>query len=423
MNYEEKLSWLFRQLPMFSRIGAAAYKPGLERSMALARHFGNPQDKWKSIHVAGTNGKGSVSHLIASALQCNGYKVGLYTSPHLVDFRERMRINGEMIPKTKVEEFIDQWRRAADAYPDNPSFFELTMMMAFKWFADEQVDYAVIEVGMGGRLDSTNIIHPLMSVITNISWDHAQFLGYTLGKIAGEKAGIMKQGIPTVIGEAESEVQEVFRSHAAEVGSPLVEAYNQPDAEANARLEELCPLKGDYQHKNLNTFRVALKTLEDIIGPLDPDRTAQAVRDVTLLTGLRGRWEILAETPLTVCDTGHNEAGIRSNMNQLRRLMSKRPGARLHMVIGFVADKDLEHILPLFPTDAIYYLTQAQIPRALEYSELMEKALRLGWNASAFPTVSQAVNAARQTASPEDIIYIGGSTFIVADHLTSLIQA
>lgn len=419
MNYEEKLSWLFRQLPMFSRIGAAAYKPGLERSIALAEHFGNPQDKWKAIHVAGTNGKGSVSHLLACALQSNGYKVGLYTSPHLVDFRERMRINGEMIPKDKVEQFIDEWREAADGYPDKPSFFELTMMMAFKWFADEKVDYAVIEVGMGGRLDSTNIIHPLMSVITNISWDHAQFLGDTLGKIAGEKAGIMKPGVPVVIGEAEGEVEEVFRRYAAETGAPLIEAYNQQDAEANARLEKLCPLHGDYQHKNLNTFRVAIRTLEKILPDLDRDRMEQSVRHVTKDTGLRGRWEILSESPLTICDTGHNEAGIRSNMAQLKRLMSERPGARLHMVIGFVADKDLDHILPLFPTDAVYYLSQAQIPRALNYLDLKAKADAYGWNSTAYPTVSQAVQAAGSEAAPGDVIYIGGSTFIVADHLAN----
>lgn len=423
MNYEEKLSWLFRQLPMFSRIGAAAYKPGLERSIALAEHFGNPQDKWKSIHVAGTNGKGSVSHLLACALQSNGYKVGLYTSPHLVDFRERMRINGRMIPKDKVEQFIDEWREAAERYPDKPSFFELTMMMAFKWFADEKVDFAVIEAGMGGRLDSTNIIHPLMSVITNISWDHAQFLGDTLGKIAGEKAGIMKSGVPVVVGEAEGDVEEVFRRHAAETGAQLTEAYNLQDAEANARLEELCPLHGDYQHKNLNTFRVAARTLEKIIPSLHMDKMEQSVRDIVKATGLRGRWEILSDSPLTICDTGHNEAGIRSNMAQLKRLMSRRPGARLHMVIGFVADKDLDHILPLFPTNAVYYLSQAQIPRALNYLDLKAKADAYGWNSTAYSTVSGAVQAARSAAAPGDIIYIGGSTFIVADHLANLEKA
>lgn len=420
MNYEEKLSWLFRQLPMFSRIGAAAYKPGLERSLALAEHFGNPQNAWRSIHVAGTNGKGSVSHLLAATLQNNGYKVGLYTSPHLVDFRERMRINGEMIPKEKVEKFIDEWRAVSNSYPDRPSFFELTMMMAFKWFADEKIDIAVIEVGMGGRLDSTNIITPLMSVITNISWDHSQFLGDTLGKIAGEKAGIMKAGVPVVIGEAEGEVRDVFRNHAEKAGAPLIEAYGLIDSEANARLEAICTLKGDYQHYNLNTFRVAVQTLQSIIGPLDSYKTEQAVGNVTELTGLRGRWEVLSQTPLTICDTGHNEAGIRSNMAQLKRLMDKSEKACLHMVVGFVADKDLDHILPLFPSGAKYYLTQAQIPRALNVLEFKKKGDALGWNSDVYPTVKEAFTAAKVQATSDDIIFIGGSTFIVADLLAAL---
>lgn len=424
MNYEEKLSWLFHQLPMFSRIGQAAYKPGLERSVALAQHFGNPQNKWKSIHVAGTNGKGSVSHLLASALQSCGYKTGLYTSPHLVDFRERMRINGEMIPKQEVEKFIDEWQNIADTYPDKPSFFELTMMMAFKWFADQQVNIAVIETGMGGRLDSTNIITPLMSVITNISWDHAQFLGDTLGKIAAEKAGIMKPGVPVVIGEADGEVEDVFRRHAAEVGAPIIEAYNLRDLDANSRLEEICPLRGDYQHYNLNTFRIAVQTLAatPLGAALTPAVVEHAVRNVTVQTGLRGRWEIIKDSPLTICDTGHNEAGIRSNMRQLQRLIAERPGAYLHLVIGFVADKDLDHIMPLFPADASFYLTQAQIPRALDYMQLKGKADSLGWNSIACPTVSEAVAAAQAAASPEDIIYIGGSTFIVADFLANILN-
>ena len=313
MSYEEKLDWLFRQLPMFSRVGQAAYKPGLERSWALARHFGNPQDKWPSIHIAGTNGKGSVSHLIASTLQSQGYKVGLYTSPHLVDFRERMRVNGAMIPKDAVERFIDRWRAMADEYPDKPSFFELTMMMAFTWFADEQVDYAVIETGMGGRLDSTNIITPLLSVITNISWDHAQFLGDTLPKMAGEKAGIMKPGVPVVIGEAEGDIERVFRTYAAETGSPIIEAYNQIDMQANAELEGVCPLHGDYQHKNINTARVALRELRNRGVEISDSSILDGFARVMSQTGLRGRWEVISDTPLTICDTGHNEAGIRSN--------------------------------------------------------------------------------------------------------------
>lgn len=422
MSYEKKLDWLFRQLPMFSRVGQAAYKPGLDRSWALARHFGNPQDKWPSIHIAGTNGKGSVSHLIASTLQSQGYKVGLYTSPHLVDFRERMRVNGAMIPKEAVERFIDRWRAMADEYPDKPSFFELTMMMAFTWFADEQVDYAVIETGMGGRLDSTNIITPLLSVITNISWDHAQFLGDTLPKIAGEKAGIMKPGIPVVIGEAEGDVQQVFRTYAAETGSPLIEAYNQADMQANAESEGVCPLHGDYQHKNINTARVALRELRNRGVEISDCSILDGFARVMSQTGLRGRWEVISESPLTICDTGHNEAGIRSNAAQLQRLLSERTrkgGSTpcLRIVMGFVADKDLDHILPLFPDDATYYLTQAQIPRALDYRELHKRVTELGYNATAWPTVSEAYEAALADAAPDDILFIGGSTFVVADFI------
>lgn len=424
MSYEEKLDWLFRQLPMFSRVGQAAYKPGLERSWALARHFGNPQDKWPSIHIAGTNGKGSVSHLIASTLQSQGYKVGLYTSPHLVDFRERMRVNGTMIPKDAVERFIDQWRAMADEYPDKPSFFELTMMMAFTWFADEQVDYAVIETGMGGRLDSTNIITPLMSVITNISWDHAQFLGDTLPKIAGEKAGIMKRGVPVVIGEAEGEIKQVFLTHAVETGSPITEAYNQKDTKTNAELEGVCPLHGDYQHKNINTARVALQQLRNCGIKIADTSILDGFARVMSQTGLRGRWEIISETPLTICDTGHNEAGIRSNVAQLERLLSERARKgdstpSLRIVMGFVADKDLDHILPLFPDDATYYLTQAQIPRALNYRELHKRVTELGYSATAWPTVREAYEAALGDSAPDDILFIGGSTFIVANFLES----
>lgn len=416
-TYAEKLAWLFHQLPMFSRVGAAAYKPGLERSIALAAHLGNPHDSWKAIHVAGTNGKGSVSHLMASALQQEGYKVGLYTSPHLVDFRERMRINGRMIPEEKVAAFIDGWRAAADSYADRPSFFELTMMMAFQWFADEKVDYAVIETGMGGRLDSTNIITPLLSVITNISWDHAQFLGDTLGKIAGEKAGIMKPGVPVVIGAADGEVEEVFMTHSGAVGSPLVKAYSEARTPEEAILADICPLKGDYQRENRHTAYVALRKLREAGVPVSDESIREGFRLVTECTGLRGRWQVVAVAPLTIADTGHNEAGLRSNMNQLQQILKQRPGARLHFVIGFVADKDLDHILPLFPKDAEYYLTQAQIPRALPYRELAAKCDKLGLRNSAHPTVAEAYAAAQAAAAPDDIIYIGGSTFIVADFL------
>ena len=417
-KYQESLDWLFSQLPMFSRVGAAAYKPGLDRSIALAAHFGNPERRWKSIHIAGTNGKGSVSNLIASVLQEQGYKVGLYTSPHLADFRERIRINGKMIPREDVIRFIDNWRRDADAYADKPSFFELTMMMAFKYFADSQVDYAVIETGMGGRLDSTNIITPLLSVITNISWDHAQFLGNTLPKIAGEKAGIIKPGIPVVIGEAEGDVEKVFVDTAQRVGSRLLTAYTMQDEVRNSELREICPLRGDYQAKNINTARVALQELAALGVEIDPASVTRGFRNVLSNTGFAGRWTVMSESPLTICDIGHNEAGLRYNSRQLRDLLDARPGAGLHMVIGFVADKDIDHILPLLPGEAYYYITQAQLPRALDFRKLAAKADALGWKHRDFLTVTEAVAAAHAAAGDNDIIYIGGSTFIVADYLT-----
>lgn len=416
MDYKESLDFLFAQLPMFSRVGAAAYKPGLERSYALAEYFGNPQRRLRAVHVAGTNGKGSVSHLIASVLQSQGYKTGLYTSPHLVDFRERMRINGEMIPESKVIDFVERWQKGGYT-GDKPSFFELTMMMAFDWFAAENVDYAVIEVGMGGRLDSTNILEPLLSVVTNISWDHTQFLGDTLPKIAAEKAGIIKSGIPAVIGEAEGEVAEVFRRRAREVGTTLRQAFAEVDEAANEALQ--CPLAGSYQKKNVNTTRVAVDELRRAGVEISDEAVAAGFRNVIANTHLRGRWTIVEKSPLTICDTGHNEAGLRYNMGQLASLMAERPGGRLRMVIGFVADKDVDHILPMFPKDAIYYVSNAQIPRAMKAEALLEKCEALGLYARALPTVAEAYAAARAEAGAGDIIYIGGSTFVVADFLAA----
>lgn len=416
MDYKESLDFLFAQLPMFSRVGAAAYKPGLERSYALAEYFGNPQQRLRAVHVAGTNGKGSVSHLIASVLQSQGYKTGLYTSPHLVDFRERMRINGEMIPESKVIDFVERWQKGGYT-GDKPSFFELTMMMAFDWFAAENVDYAVIEVGMGGRLDSTNILEPLLSVVTNISWDHTQFLGDTLPKIAAEKAGIIKSGIPAVIGEAEGEVAEVFRRRAREVGTTLRQAFAEVDEAANEALQ--CPLAGSYQKKNVNTARVAVDELRRAGVEISDEAVAAGFRNVIANTHLRGRWTIVEKSPLTICDTGHNEAGLRYNMGQLASLMAERPGGRLRMVIGFVADKDVDHILPMFPKDAIYYVSNAQIPRAMKAEALLEKCEALGLYARALPTVAEAYAAARAEAGAGDIIYIGGSTFVVADFLAA----
>lgn len=416
MEYKEATEWLYRQLPMFSRTGAAAYKPGLERSEALAAHFGNPERRLKAIHVAGTNGKGSVSNLIAATLQSQGYRTALYTSPHLVDFRERMRIDGEMIPREEVTDFVERWL-AGDYKGDSPSFFELTMMMAFDWFARSGVDYAVIEVGMGGRLDSTNIITPLLSVITNISKDHTQFLGDTLAKIAGEKAGIIKPGVPVVIGEACAETETVFRARAAEVGAPIREAYREIDESANDALH--CSLQGDYQRKNVNTARVAIDALRRSGVAISDEAISRGFSDVERITGFAGRWMRLSDSPLTIADTGHNEAGLSYNLAQLRRLMDERGAdARLRFVIGFVNDKDVDHILPMFPGEARYYVTQAQIPRAMPYAELTERCLARGLDASAHNDVAAALAAARRDAGPGDIIYIGGSTFIVADALS-----
>lgn len=417
MEYNEATGWLFAQLPMFSRTGAAAYKPGLERSEALSRHFGDPHRKWKAIHVAGTNGKGSVSSLIAATLQSQGYRTALYTSPHLVDFRERMRVNGEMIPEEKVVEFVEKWL-ACGYDGDRPSFFELTMMMAFDWFAEMKVDYAVIEVGMGGRLDSTNIITPLLSVITNISKDHTQFLGDTLTKIATEKAGIIKSGIPAVIGEATPETEQVFRARAEETGTSLREAYREVDEAANLALH--CSLTGPYQCRNINTARVALEELRGLGVEISDSAMRRGFSGVGEITGFTGRWTVLSEKPLTICDTGHNEAGLSYNLRQLAGMMSGRSNAALRFIIGFVADKDVDHILPMFPNDAKYYVTQADIPRAMDRNALLERCRELGLDARVFPDARSAADAATSDSSTDDIIYIGGSTFIVADYLAAL---
>lgn len=419
MDYKETLEWLFAQLPMFSRIGAAAYKPGLERSIALDDYFGNPHRRFRSVHVAGTNGKGSVSHLMASVLQEQGYRTGLYTSPHLVDFRERMRINGDMIPEERVTDFIRRFRKSG--YDGKPSFFELTMMMAFDWFAAENVDIAVVETGMGGRLDSTNIITPLMSVITNISNDHKQFLGDTLSQIASEKAGIIKNGIPVVIGEAEGEVESVFRRKAEETGAPLREAYRETDTEANSRLAT--PLSGLYQKKNVNTARVALEELRRIGVEISNECMIRGFARVIDNTHLSGRWMKLEENPTVICDTGHNEAGIMSNVRQLNDMRAEIRG-RLHVVIGFVADKDLDHILGLFgnlPADTIFYITQASVPRAMERHELLERFRNTNpvFTTGLCDTPAAAYTLAREQAASDDIIFIGGSTFVVADFLAS----
>ena len=434
-KYREATDFLFAQLPMFSRVGQAAYKPGLDRSIALDNLFGNPHRRFRSIHIAGTNGKGSTSHMLASVLQAQGYKVALYTSPHLVDFRERMRVNGAMIPKEEVIRFTSEWR--AVEHDIRPSFFELTMMMAFDWFAREQVDYAVIEVGMGGRLDSTNIITPIQCAITNISPDHTQFLGDSLAKIAGEKAGIIKPGIPVVIGETVPETRKVFEARIAETGT---EGTFAEDNVLLTKFEEnpewgwdctsaICgdfhlPLAGDYQRKNLNTLLHILDSLRRQGVEISDSSIVNGVADVEASTGLLGRWTRLSASPLTICDTGHNIGGLAYTLPRLRQLIDKRraqnPDARLRMLIGFVEDKDVDHILPLFPTEAVYYITQAAIPRAMAADRLAEKCAANGFDiAGVYPTVPDGYAAMTAAAGTDDVLFIGGSTFVVADHLAA----
>lgn len=436
MEYKEALDYLFAQLPMFSRVGAAAYKPGLDTSLNLDKYYNHPHRNFKSIHVGGTNGKGSTSHLLASILQSQGYKVGLYTSPHLADFRERIRVNGEMIPQADVVDFVERYKRCD--YDGHPSFFELTMMMAFDYFSRSNVDYAVIEVGMGGRLDSTNIITPEACIITNISWDHTQFLGDTLEKIAAEKAGIIKHGIPVVIGESEGSIREVFTRKAEEVGTQitfaedthLIRNFNSPDDFEDIRGNQLsCPLLGDYQKKNINTVMAAVEMLRNIGIEISDDALMRGFADVCRITGFMGRWTCLSKSPLVICDTGHNQAGLQYNMAQLQRLMSQRPGATLHIVMGFVADKDIDHIINMFPKTATYYITNAAIPRALPVERLAERCRDFGLSFTQYPNIAEAYGAALQAAKSDfkdksqdtqDIVYVGGSTFIVADLLAVL---
>lgn len=427
MDYAQTLEWLFAQLPMFSREGAAAYKPGLQTCIDLDSYFGNPHRKFKSIHIGGTNGKGSTSHMLAAILQCQGYKTGLYTSPHLVDFRERIRVNGEMISENGVIDFVRRFRNSG--YNGHPSFFELTMMMAFDWFASQKVDYAVIEVGMGGRLDSTNIITPILSVITNISKDHTQFLGHTPEAIAAEKAGIIKEGVPAVIGEADGDVRTVFEEKGSETGTTVLFAEDFMPLQKHTEAPEggfdcsspicgdfHCSLGGDYQRKNINTVLAAVCELRRTGVDISDEAIIKGMSEVQKLTGLSGRWMKLSDNPLTVCDTGHNEAGLGYTMNQLERTASSR-GGKKHLVIGFVADKAIDDIIGLLPRDAKYYLTQSEIPRALPVGELKERFRIHGIEGEAYATPKEAVAQARKSAEANDVIYIGGSTFVVADYL------
>ncbi|WP_373801677.1 bifunctional folylpolyglutamate synthase/dihydrofolate synthase [Bacteroides heparinolyticus] len=410
MDYQDTLTYLYNSTPMFQQVGGSAYKEGLENTLALDEHFGHPHRKFRTIHVAGTNGKGSCSHTIAAILQEAGYSVGLYTSPHLVDFRERVRVNGQPIPEEYVIRFVEEERCFFE--PLHPSFFELTTAMAFRYFADVEIDVAVIEVGLGGRLDCTNIIHPDLCIITNISLDHTQFLGNTLPQIAREKAGIIKSGIPVVIGETTPETKSVFQKRAGEVNAPIY------FAEENGR--EDYPgieyeLQGFYQKKNSRTILTALPLLKEAGYRLDEQSVRRGFAHVTELTGLMGRWQKLQNHPTLICDTGHNVGGITYIVEQLKQ----QAFHNLHIIIGMVNDKDIQGVLALLPEDAIYYFTQAGVKRALPANDLQKLAESAGLKGNCYPDVPSAVRAAQEKSLPEDFIFVGGSSFIVADLLAN----
>jgi dihydrofolate synthase / folylpolyglutamate synthase len=413
---------------MFSRIGAAAYKADLDNTISLCEFVGNPQDKFKSIHIAGTNGKGSVSHMLAAILQTAGYKTGLYTSPHLKDFRERIKIDGAMIPEETVISFTEKIKPLIKEI--QPSFFEITVAMAFEHFAEQEIDIAIIETGLGGRLDSTNIISPVLSVITNIGMDHTNLLGDTIEKIASEKAGIIKQNVPVAIGEVLPETLPVFEKTAQEKNAPLSIASQKMFAnswkwEKNELIIEIAEdgkrdhnifhldLNGIYQRMNLITVLESCSILKKLDWKIDDNAISKGLRHVKKLTGFHGRWDIIHQAPLIVLDVGHNEDGIRQIMEQIELTTHDR----LHIVIGMVRDKDIENVLSLFPKTGIYYFTRATIPRALNELELETEALKHGLHGKTYPEVNIALNAAKAAAKKEDMILVCGSVFLVGEVL------
>ena len=423
-SYESLIEELFNRFPAFQQVGAGAYKPGLENAEALDSYFGHPHRSFHTIHVGGTNGKGSTSHTLAAILQQSGYKVGLYTSPHLADFRERIRINGEMIPQEEVEKFLRQ--HSDEAFSFRPSFFELTTFLAFSYFASQQVDVAIIEVGLGGRLDTTNVITPRLSVITNISLDHVALLGHDHPTIAREKAGIIKPSIPVVIGEAEGEVRRVFEQCAAEVNAPI---YFAQEAGCFTHAE---PCNGGWrydgtmagtlhgelgglcQEKNMATILTAVQRLREQGYHISDEAIREGVSRVTSLTGLRGRWQRLNEHPLVICDTGHNIGG----MQYIAQQIATTPCRNLRIVLGMVNDKDISGVIALLPRHAHYYFTQASVARALTAQEVAEIAARFDLQGKCYDNVGAAYKAAQEEACEDDLIFIGGSTFVVADLLS-----
>ncbi|MDO8999272.1 MAG: folylpolyglutamate synthase/dihydrofolate synthase family protein [Bacteroidota bacterium] len=428
MTYTQTLDYLFARLPMFQRVGAAAYKANLDNTHKIVELLGKPHEKIKCIHVAGTNGKGSSSHMLAAILQQAGYKTGLYTSPHLIDFRERIKINGKMIPKNYITEFVEKYKESFEEI--EPSFFEWTVGLAFDYFANEEVDVAIIEVGLGGRLDSTNVIKPEVCLITNISFDHMNLLGDTLEKIAAEKAGIIKSRVPVIISQYQSESGPLFNAVAKDLKSTIEFAdkvfkiidYKIADGflnttilnrKANTSLNIDLDLTGLYQLKNLLGVLNTIEFIKNVGFIVEPENIKQGLKHVVKLTGLNGRWQIISENPLMITDTGHNEDGIKNVIANLKTITFNN----LHFVFGAVNDKDVSKILELLPKEATYYFTKANIPRALNENELQEQAQKIKLKGKAFETVKSAIEAAKKAYKKSDLILIGGSTFIVGDAL------
>ena len=431
LDYKATLDYLFSQLPMFQRTGPAAYKNTLENTLKLDENYGHPHRKYRTIHVAGTNGKGSVSHMLASVLQAAGYKTGLYTSPHLKDFRERIKINGQMMPESDVVDWVSNFKANNELWKIQPSFFELTVAMAFDYFADQEIDVAVMEVGLGGRLDSTNIISPDVSIITNIGLDHTNLLGDTLQKIAGEKAGIIKAGVPVVIGTTQTETAPVFTAKAQEVGTSICfsdkeykvaysllgmdcrQQLNVQKQEKDVYPQLALDLLGQYQHKNIPAVLKAVDLLIEKGYKITEEHLREGLANVVATTGLLGRWQIIGNNPLTVCDTGHNEDGMKSVVQQLENTAYKQ----LHFIFGTVGDKDPAKVLALLPKQANYYFVKADIARAMDAEELAARAKEFGLSGQVCPSVSEAYKNAQLVADDTDMIFVGGSTFVVAEVL------
>ena len=430
MTYQETIDYLFAQLPMYSRIGAAAYKEDLHNTIALCSSLNNPHTKFKSVHIAGTNGKGSTSHMLAAILQQAGYKTGLYTSPHLKDFRERIKINGEMIDKQFVVDFVQRTLQISKTI--EPSFFELTMTMAFDYFADQQVDIAIIETGLGGRLDSTNIITPVLSIITNIGYDHMNILGDTLEKIAWEKAGIIKSNTPVIIGEYLDQTKQVFINKASECNAPIVFVQNEmtvtdiklspqkldckvTDSLINSTQNYTLDLNGMYQTKNLCTVLYAKKILTEKGFAINEEALQFAIANTKILTGLQGRWDVISQKPTLVLDVAHNEDGIKQVLKQTAYIKTENKAINIHFIMGMVKDKEVDKVLSLLPAEAHYYFTNAHIPRALPAEELKLKAASYNLNGNSFDDVNEAIIEARNNASEQDLIIVCGSVFVVGE--------